>query len=462
MAKKQNTGNGKLTNKFLSELFKLSFLKQNVLDVVTTHLQYSYIPVELSNYKKVLKGLTTSYKLNNQIPTIGVISQQFNNDQEVQDLLVEIKETSVVDVDSIFSQLEQYIKRMRFALLHDKIIDLYKEDKKDEAIALNATEGQEIANFSIRKESGNFLKLFADYEKEQHECRVNQENETHSDSIPFGIDPLDNLTDGGLDVGDIALFIARSGVGKSTWLRWMGLYTCRLGYRVLHIQLEGSRKEAFEKYTQIWTGLDHSSIKRGEVPKEKQKNIEKVLLDFRKHNKDVTIVSFERFGSASMLDIREVVLEYQKIEGVLPQLVLIDSLDLLTTGTNKKIDIDPTFKKDRLQTVAQMMKNLCNELKGIAIATATQTGDIAPLQYNNPDWVITRSNTEGDRTLVKPFSYVFTFNQTDDEYRQNLARIHCDKLRNYAGKHTFHICTHYSNGRFYDREKTMRKYYNHN
>jgi hypothetical protein len=137
-------------------------------------------------------------------------------------------------------------------------------------------------------------------------------------------------------------------------------------------------------------------------------------------------------------------------------------LDLLTTGVNKKIDTDPTFLKHRLQKVAQMMKDLCNELKGISVATATQTGDITPLQYNNPDWVITRSNTEGDRTLVKPFSYVFTFNQTDDEYKQNLARIHADKLRNYPGKPTFNICTHYSNGRFYDREKTMRKYYNNN
>lgn len=302
MAKKQNTGNGKLTNNFLNELFKLSFLKQNVLEVVTTHLQYSYIPVELSNYKKVLKGLTTSYKLNNQIPTIGVISQQFNNDQEVQDLLVEIKETPVVDVESILTQLEQYIKRMRFALLYDKVIDLYREDKKEEAISLNATEGQDISSFSIRKESGNFLKLFGDYEKEQLANRTNQEIDTYSDSVPFGIDPLDNLTDGGLDEGDIALFIARSGVGKSTWLRWMGLYCCRLGYKVLHIQLEGSRKEAREKYTQIWTGLDHASIKRGEVPQSRQKDVEKVLNDFRKHNKDVTIYSFEKLMMIMVID----------------------------------------------------------------------------------------------------------------------------------------------------------------
>jgi hypothetical protein len=92
--------------------------------------------------------------------------------------------------------------------------------------------------------------------------------------------------------------------------------------------------------------------------------------------------------------------------------------------------------------------------------TATQTGDVPPTIWNDIDKVITRNNTEGDRTLVKSFSYVLTFNQTNDEQKTNEARIYIDKFRNYAvGKGVYKICTAYKFGRFYDRKRTLKKYY---
>ena len=104
------------------------------------------------------------------------------------------------------------------------------------------------------------------------------------------------------------------------------------------------------------------------------------------------------------------------------------------------------------------MKNLTVEFQ-TRILTATQTGDISLEKVNNPDWVITRENTEGDRTLVKPFSNVFTGNQTMDEQKKDIMRIHIEKLRNYSVKDsTYPICTCFNFGKFYDKNKTLTQY----
>lgn len=53
------------------------------------------------------------------------------------------------------------------------------------------------------------------------------------------------------------------------------------------------------------------------------------------------------------------------------------------------------------------------------VAAVTQTGEVPFEVWNDPTRVLTRSNTEGDRTLIKPFSFVLTGNVTIEESKQN-------------------------------------------
>ena len=104
------------------------------------------------------------------------------------------------------------------------------------------------------------------------------------------------------------------------------------------------------------------------------------------------------------------------------------------------------------------MKDLAVEISS-RIETATQTSDIPRQQHNNPDFVITREHTEGDRTLIKPFSHVFTGNMTEDEITKKVARIYIDKLRYYSVRDRIYpICTAYQYGKFYDRTRTLKEY----
>ena len=450
-----------LTGEFLYEILKLCFIKKSFLDLVVTQLKYQYIPKELVELKLILQSIINQHALTNKLPSYGVISQQHQNNSDVQNALVKIRESDVIDSDLAVKQLFLFIRDVKFQLVFDSSVEKYNKGEKEEALKIFTEGANEINEFSFGKDQSQFLKVFADFYNQNRDRQIAQENgDTHKEKVPFGIDPLDILTEGGLDNGDIALWIMRSGIGKSTALKHTGMYCCRLGYKVLHIQLEGSKKEAYDKYTQIWTGSTYSEVKWGNLPKEKMIKIEAVIEDMNNRSRDIYIYSFEKFGSASMVDVRDVVLEYHKIEECFPDIIIIDSLDLLVTGQNKKIDYDPEYKKDRLQGVAQLMKNLVVEINS-RILTVTQTGDIPKQLWNNPDWTITRENTEGDRTLVKPFSFVFTGNQTIDEQKKNILRIHTDKFRNYSVKDsTYPIKTAYSTGKFYDKVKSLREFGN--
>ena len=449
-----------LTKNFLDEVFKLCFTRKQFLETVKEHLKFQYIPKELKAYKFILQSITQQYELSEgKLPSYGVISQQYQSDPEVQDALNKIKSSDIIDVELALKQLFQFIRDVKFQILFEDVYEKYNSDKKEEAMQTFTEGADELANFSLKSNSGQFLKVFADFKQQMKERQVAKETgEDKKAKVPLGIDILDIITDGGIDEGDIALWIMPSGKGKSTALKHTGMYAARLGYKVLHIQLEGSKSEAYDKYAQLFTGSTYNEIKWANIPKEKMIKIDKVIEDMASKNRDLEIYAFERFGMASMNDIRDLVVEYNKINGEFPELIVIDSLDLLISGTNKKIDFDPAYIKYRLQSVAQLMKNIAVEFKS-RVLTATQTGDIAKALWNNPDFVITRENTEGDKTLVKPFSNVFTGNQTIDERKKEILRIHIDKLRNYSVKDsTYPVCTAYGVGKFYNKQKTLREF----
>ena len=448
-----------LSENFLYELFRLCFLKKSVIEVVREHLKYQYIPKELKELKFILQSILAQYELSNGLPSYGVISQQFIDNIDVQLALEKIKKSEIVDNELILKQLFNFIKDVKFKLLFEQIVENYNSDKKEDAYKLFVDGAEEVSSFSLKNSNDQFLKVFGDYERRIRESQIMRETGADfKEKLPFGIDILDLISEGGLDKTDTALWIMRSGVGKSTVLRWTGMYACRLGYDVLHIQLEGGKKEVFDKYTQIWTGSNYSEVKWGSVSKEKEISIKKVLENFQNRQRDLYIYSFEKFGEASMLDVRELLVEYNKIKGKFPDLILLDSLDLVASGVSKKVDTDPSFKKEKLQACAQRFKDICVEFNMAGI-TATQTSNIPKERWNNPDFTITREHTEGDKTLVKPFSFVFTGNQTLDEEKKNYARINIDKARFYSKKDSVYpICQAFDFGKFYDKKRTLKEF----
>lgn len=450
---------GKLNPGFMAEIFKLMFSDEVIMRIASEYLKYELIPKEWIGYKFILREAIIQYTEKNKLPSIGAICQKLCDEDAVQLAAKEIKKATLIDREIAIDQLQSFVKETEFELLSRKVHDLYEEGKKEEAIRVNAEESQRILEMSFRSKSGGFQSVFGGFHERMVERRM--ESDTVSEKpvkAPFGIDRLDDISFGGMEIGDTTLWIARSGTGKTTVLKWHGYSAAIRGVPVLHIQLEGGVKACMQIYDQLWSAQSYSDIKSGNISSKDRKKIEQAIKEVKELSSDIEVYGFKKFGQASMSDVRQLCYDYFNTHGKFPGLVILDSLDLVKTGISKKIDSDPDHKKEKLQTCAQLLKNLADEI-GAPIITATQTSDVPFEVWNNPDKVIDRSYTEGDKTLVKPFSFVFTLNMTIEEKANATARIYVDKLRDYKeSQEVITIATNYDKRRFYHRGRTMEMY----
>ena len=204
------------------------------------------------------------------------------------------------------------------------------------------------------------------------------------------------------------------------------------------------------KFGQMLANTTYSKIMRGDISEETRKRLKTIINRAITVKSDIDVYASEEMMDMTVADLIQVIEDYKKEYGYYPDLICIDSIDLMLTGENKKIDFDPNFIKYRLQKVAQRLKDIAKTYD-CAVVTVTQTGDVPFELWNDPSRVLTRQNTEGDRTLVKPFSFVLTGNMTLEETNAKIARIYCDKLRNYKNNGIIiRIPTNYENGYFYD------------
>lgn len=443
----------KVNKNFLAELFKKIFISKEMMGIVNDFVDFKVIPTSEIGYKVILKEAKKIFREEEMLPSMGVISQRYGDNADVMLAIDQIKSADEVESELLITQLEHFIRKNSMLVLAQEVVSLWNDSKFDEAIELQMKRTEEIHSFSLRNESGKFISVFKGFD----ETRVGLQNEEEEKpKLPFGIDALDNEY-GGREVGDTSLWIMRSGVGKSTVLRWLGFTAALNGYPVLHIQAEEDKHKIRVKYTQMFANKSYGQLKRNDFTEKELQSIKSFVKDTVDYCADIDIYSFKKFGEATVIDIRNIIIEYGKIHGYYPRLVIIDSFDLIYTGFNKQADQDPK-PKARMQLVAQRLKNIAEEFS-LNIDTATQTGDVPFEHWNDPEKVIDRSHAEGDRTSVKPFSWVLTGNQTLSEKEAGTFRIFKDKVRDYSNdRPVFMIKSKYEYGRFYDRSATFEAF----
>jgi len=435
---------------FLLELFNLCFHKREMLDICCQHLKYEYIPKE--SYKYIWKAIKNYYQTSNKIPTIGLISQQYSTNKEIIEDLNNINQTNIPDLDSAIIKFEEYIKDNYFNDVYDKLANSYNSGNKNKTFNLIKEAGDYLNNFSLKKSGSYYERVFEGY-NERTQSRIIQKTShiASKTKIPFFIDEIDNITYGGCDKGDTWLGLAQSGVGKSKYIKWNGVNAARLGNRVLHIQAEGSKRECMNLYDATWTSQAIYELETGNISTELQPKLKKIVNDIIVNDGEIYVYAAEKFDSISMMDIRNIATDVERNFGPL-DCILLDYLDEIEPGDGKTYHV--AEEKQRKAAIAKGMKNLAVE-KDVVFGSCVQAGDIMPDKLNDPKFVLTRHHTSGDRTLIKPFSYFFTMNQTEDEYNKGYMRLYWEKIRKYKGRKLIHIAQAYEYEKFYDRKKTI-------
>lgn len=452
--------NEQLSKDYVVELIKATLSSNKILEMCRDHLKYEFLQTEAQ--KRVVKFILETYALGGQSPTLGIIAQAFPTHTEVVALLSKIKITDIKGKeDTITTQFEVFIKDLRYQAILKKSVELYNNNKQDEAVKIMAKEATAIAEFSLRPKA--YTKVFSQFDdrmkKRQLQAASDQFASTR-ERLTTGIHEFDSMLGGGYRKGTSFLAMARSGIGKTTYLRWTAITNARLGKRVVLFQNEDTEENAMESMDAAWTGITGGDIEDGMMSEELQALVIKVKEEILRRGGEIILVATDKFNDTTIEWCDEQLDEIEKVEGKV-DMALWDYLEVFTSkGMNGKSE---GAERRRREDVANRIVSIAVK-RNIVTGTATQAADIPIEKINNPDFNMTRTHASEFKGVVKPFAYFFTFNATDDEYQQQIVRVHIDKLRKSKGAgRTIKLYQSRENGRFYDAVRTKQTWdsYNH-
>lgn len=439
----------KLKKNFIVEVLSLCLEDKSFLQICIQNLKFEYLPNK--SEKLIYRYIVNYYTTNDSQPTIGIISQNLTQTEEILEILSGMKNVGNLSSKELLPTLELFIKKSKFVTLYDKVGELYGKGKFDESMSILSKEAEEIVQFEISEKS--YSKVFEDFDTRQ-QVRFQNQNSSLLEKTTTGIRELDDMFHGGPNKGTSVLWMAPSGVGKSTVLRWVGISNARQGKIVVHFQLEGSEQECLDSYDSGWAGLPLVDIEFGNVSDDKRTELIKTVGNVRKTGGEIFVYAAETFDSLAIEECREILLEISKKYKV--DVAIFDYAELLST--KGRYGNDESSERKRRGDIANKLTNLAVELN-ITVHTATQSTDIQKAKKNNDEFCITRNDISEFKGFLKPFSYFFTLNQTEDEYEEEIMRIYIDKVRKHKiRKRVIKIYQARGVSRFYDSHKTRLKF----
>jgi archaellum biogenesis ATPase FlaH len=178
--------------------------------------------------------------------------------------------------------------------------------------------------------------------------------------ISTGWPTIDKKLYGGFNRGELNIWCAGSGGGKSLFLANMGVNWAQQGLNVLYLTFELSESLVAMRLDSMMTGVTTRDIFR---------NLDEVELKVKTLGKRSGSIQIKYMPSGKNCnDIRAYLKEYQVKKGVKPDVILIDYLDLMMP-LSIKVSPSDLFVKDKY--VSEEIRNLAMETQCITV-TASQ------------------------------------------------------------------------------------------
>ena len=390
----------KFGNLFQQNLVKLILLDRGYSDQIGEVLETEYFDTK---YLKLFAKLVYEYKEKYQVhPSLSLMASLINTELEKEDDLIikQVRDFLVRIHSDPEVQGEEYIK--------ETALDFCKKQKLKDAIIKSVKllenssfdEISEVINEALKLgQSNNFgYHYVKDFEK-RFEIEVRN-------PISTGWAKIDELLQGGLGAGELAVAMAATGAGKSHLLVHLGSQALKEGKTVIHYTLELSETAIARRYDSCITGTklqDLNDFK--ELILEKVKEVPGTLIVKEYPTKSVSINAIKNH------------LEKLKMRDIKPDIIIIDYADLLKSKKNygeKRHDLESIYE----------------DLRGLA-----QT-------FHCPMWTVSQTNRTGYNSelvtiesVSEAFSkcfvadFIFTLSRTTEDKNNNSGRFFVAKNR---------------------------------
>lgn len=436
---------------FLYELFATSMRYEAVCNVLVQHVKSEYMPDK--SFQKLLLGIGNYYRNYQSPPSYAVLSQQFNGDYDAIELIDTFRECDgEKNQEVILDMLESYIKGVRLQAVYSEVGKLYNQSKQGKAEEKLREYADWLSGFTLK--SSAFVDVGKTFGERFQKNKQKDLESQHSTLVPvsrFYVHELDVLNGGRSLRGQLTCFLASTGVGKSHIAKHVGIRACiDSGLHVIHLQLEGSEAEALDAYSGGLISKNSFYFERGRITDEEMAEFQRQIENYKG---SITVRTFPRFNSrVSTLDVKNAIAEYRKLNNHPPDIVIVDSMDLLTDASRRQWDAE--HERSKRIAVANDLKDLAADENVWMVVTYQAT-------IENREWlndennVLTEYNCSEAKGLSRPCTHLISLNQSAAERKEDTMRLHIAKSRFFKKGETLKIATDYDNEIFYDARRTM-------
>jgi hypothetical protein len=328
--------------KIVSALLRDSSFLQQVHDI----LEASYFENESIRW---LSESVISYHLEyKESPTLEVFKVMSNDveDKVLQTQIVDnlkdvIANLEATDLEFVKSQTLDFCRNQNLKKAIMTSVDLLQSGDYDGIKSTIDTAMKAGTERNIGLE-------YADNVQERYTVNVR-------DCVPTEWDVINKLADGGLAGGELGVFVAPAGIGKSWALANVGAHAVKQGKTVIHYTLELNQNYVGLRYDSIFTGIPAQELKY---------NIEDVEKTVNSLKGELVVKYFPtKGGTVNSLAAH---IEKCRIQGKKPDMIIVDYADLLKgQGLNNR------EVRHELGNIYEDLRGLAGELD-VPIWTASQ------------------------------------------------------------------------------------------
>jgi hypothetical protein len=230
----------------------------------------------------------------------------------------------------------RYIESDDLTFIEEKVLDFCKNQQIKKAIISSVELLKQGKYDQIKYLVDNALKAGAD--KDVGHNYITDVEERYTQAVRFVKETpwevINELTDGGLGKGELGVFVAPAGIGKSWGLINIGAHALKKGQTVLHYTLELNAAYVGLRYDSVVTGIANQNLKH---------HLEDVKAAVDKLPGNL-IIKYYPTKSCSVTGLRAHV-EKCILQGKKPDVIVVDYADLLRgNGAEKRHELEGIYE----------------------------------------------------------------------------------------------------------------------
>ena len=390
----------KFGNKFGTS-FQIKIISALLSDRIFLQTVYDIIKPEMfdSDANEWLVQKTLShFDEYSQLPTLDVFKNEVNKverDVLKQSVVDNLKQAwnhlESDDLDYVKEQTLEFCKNQTFKGAILESVGLLEEGKFDVIKSL----------IDSAMKAGQDTDIGHEYK----ENIVERYESTVRNVIPTGWDAIDELVDGGFGKGELIMFAAPPGIGKSWALVNVGMAAAKKGKTVVHYTLELNEGYVGQRYDSVLTGIAVPNLKF---------NLDDVRTQVENLSGDI-IVKHWPTKSAGLNTMRAS-LDKLKLHGKNPDVIIVDYADLLKGNSRKE-------RHEELEEIVEGLRGIAGEYE-VPLYTASQIN-----RSGAEDDIITGTKIAGSFSKLMTADFVVSLSRKIEDKLAGTGRWHVIKNR---------------------------------